>query len=406
MQKSISLEDVIASSKKYGRNGVLTYNVKNTRDLKTLNPKSKFDTTYIPLLFKHINGKEMPVKIRFSEQIIASSAKVPQGSDEEGTPKHMNLSFMKLKREDIEGGDYAPKDKPTAELQEVENKRMSDNINRYMETNLMFLDVLDIIDESYKAVCAEIIAQESSFPFRIKKGRDQKDITVHSIKQSTRFNQETNKDEPLDSSIVRLKIPVCKKDGRIGIWSNYKNEFKPTVFDARKMTKKNNYQPVPAMVKVDGKLRELDVNNASSFITYKSLIGGQITFECIVASKFGLSMNNSFYELFVYRHKAKAIQSTITREEIMRMRGGASEEDESDDVDNEVVAEVKTEQNSDDEEPVEVQVNTSPVDSDDEPNIAEVTNSVELVELSESGAVDAESKKKPRGRKPSAKSGK
>jgi len=403
MQNPITPENVIESSIKFGRKGVLKPDIKKTRDLKTLNPKSKYDTTYIPLLFRHGNGKEMPVKIRFSEQIVASSAKAPQGSDEEGIPKHMNLSFMKLKREDIEGGDYVPKDKPTAELQEIENKRVSDNIDRYIETNRMFLDVLDIIDESYKAVCAEIISQESTFPFRIRKGRDQKDITVHTIKQTTRLNQETNKDETLDSPIFRLKIPVCKKDGRIGIWSNYKDEFKPTVFDARKMTKKNNYQPVPAMVKIDGKLRDLDVNNASSFITYKSLIGGQITFECIVASKFGLSMNNSFYELFVYRHKAKAIQSTMTREEIMRMRGGGSEDDESD---NEAVVEVKTEQNSDDEEPVEVKVNTSPVDSDDEADVAEVVNSVESVELSEVGAVDAESKKKPRGRKPSAKSGK
>jgi hypothetical protein len=403
MQNTITLDDVLASSKKFGRKGVLKPDTKKTRDLKTLNPKSKYDTTYIPLLFKHVNGKEMPVKIRFSEQIVASSAKAPQGSDEEGIPKHMNLSFMKLKREDIEGGDYVPKNKSTVELQEIENKRVSDNIDRYIETNIMFLDVLDIIDESYKAVCAEIISQESSFPFRIRKGRDQKDITVHTIKQTTRLNQETNKDEILDSPIFRLKIPVCKKDGRIGIWSNYKDEFKPTVYDARKMTKKNNYQPVPAMVKIDGKLKDLDVNNASSFITYKSLIGGQIMFECIVASKFGLSMNNSFYELFVYRHKAKAIQSTISREEIMRMRGGGSEEEESD---NETVVEVKTEQNSDDEEPVEVKVNTSPVDSDDEADVAEVVNSVESVELSENGVVDAESKKKPRGRKPSAKSGK
>ena len=61
MQNSISLDDVIASEKKF--KCVLTYNAKKARDLKTLNPKSKYDTTYIPLLFKHINGKEMPVKI-------------------------------------------------------------------------------------------------------------------------------------------------------------------------------------------------------------------------------------------------------------------------------------------------------------------------------------------------------
>ena len=40
----------------------------------------------------------------------------------------------------------------------------------------------------------------------------------------------------LENPIYRLKIPVCKKDGRLGIWSSYNNEFKPTVFDNGKGT--------------------------------------------------------------------------------------------------------------------------------------------------------------------------
>ena len=370
MQSTITLDDVIASAAKYD-GSVLEVDYKKIRDLKKLNPKSVFDTTYIPLLFKHINGKTMKAKIKFSEQIIASGAKIPQGSDEDGIAKNLNISFMQLKREDIEGGDYVPKVKKTESEQIKENKRVSDNIDRYMENNMKFLKVLDIIDKSYKTACADLKEKEKSksLDFLLKKDRKQTDIVVYSMKQSTRINKDTNEDEKLESPIYRLKVPVCKKDGRIGIWSNYNNEFKPTVFDARKMTKKNNYQPVAAMVKVDGKSRELDVNNAGSFIVYKSLVGGTILFECIVSSKFGLSLSNSFYDLYVFRHKAKIATQTISREEILAMRGG--EDEDGDDSDAEVETKVKS--NNDDEEEEEDDDNDheqedgkEPHDSDDE----------------------------------------
>ena len=390
MQKVITLDDVIASHEKYGC--VLAFNAKKARDLKTLNPKSRFDTTYIPIEFNHINGSKMPVKIKFSEQLTASGAKIPQGSDEEGTPKYLNLSFSHMKKEDIEGGDYVAKTCDTKEKQDIENKRVSDNITKYMANNAKFLQVLDIIESSYNTVCQQIIAEESTFQFQLRKDKKQKDITIHSFKQTTFANRETNKDEELENPIYRLKIPVYKKDGRIGIWSNYNNEFKPTVFDARKMTKKNNYQAVPAQVIVNGKLCDLDVNNAASFITYKSLAGGHIVFECIVVSKFGLSINSSFYDLFLIRHKAKTASSTISRDEIIQMRGGAASED--DDSDAELVKETPVVDNSSDsDEAVEVNRPEEPVDSDDEPD-----------SKTEIKVEEPEPKKTPaRGRKPASK---
>jgi hypothetical protein len=358
MQQSITLDDVIASEKKYGC--VLTYNAKKARDLKSLNAKSKYDTTYIPLLFKHINGKEMPVKIKFSEQLIGSSAKVPQGNDEDGVPKHLNISFMKLDKESIEGGDYVPKVKDTPEAQEKENLRVTENIERYVSNNEKFVKVLDIIDASYKTLCNDIKEKDSKseFAFRTKKDRNQKEIPVFSIKQITRNNRETNTDEALPNPIYRLKVPVCRKDGRIGVWSNYANTFKPIVFDARKMTKKNNYQPVPATVNVNGVIRDLNVTNAGSFIVYKSLVGGNITFECITASKFGLSLNNSFYDLYVYKHKSRSTNTASIREDIIRMRGGEEEEEDAEEEIEIKQEEIESKHNNSDDEPE---------DSDDEP---------------------------------------
>lgn len=344
--QTITLIDVFNSADKFGEDKVLVPDIKKVRDLKTINPKSVYDTTYIPLLFKHINGNVMKVKIKISEQIISSSAKIPHGSDEESAPKHLNLSFINMDIEDIKGGDYVPKTKENAEDQEKENIKVQKTIERYHENSVKFLKFLDIIDKSYTSVCKDLISNMKSYKFKIQKDRKMSDIPIFHIKQDIRFNKETGEDEKLENPIYRLKIPVCKKDGRLGIWSSYNNEFKPTVFDTRKMTKKNNYQQVPAKVKIGGKLRELDIHNAGSFITYKSLIGGHIVFECIVASKFGLSLHNSFYDLYVHKHKTKSAQSSMSIEEIVQMRGGLSENEGTEsESENEIESENKTDTN-------------------------------------------------------------
>ena len=374
MSKNISFDDVLASKAKF--DCVLQLDLKKVRDLKKLNPKAKFDATYIPVLFKLPNGKLVKCSINFFEQLIASGAKAPQGSDEEGVAKYLNISIMKMLKEDIEGGDFVAKPKEGDEKQEKENKRISDNILRYMKNNTIFVEVLAIIDSSYKTLCDELKLKEKELDFRLKKDRKQSDIVVYSMKQSTRLNKETQEDEVLENPIYRLKLTTCKQEGihkgKIGIWSYYNKEFKPTVFDARKMNKKNNYQPVVATVKINGKSRSLDAANANSFITYKSIIGGTIVFDCIVSSKFGLSLSNSFYDIFVFRHKTKAVQQVVSKADIIAMRGGGDEDESDNESDDEVEIAETNNSDDDEEEYDDDEKEEEPHDSDDEDGEEEV----------------------------------
>lgn len=335
MNRTITIQDVIDSYEKY--RCVLKAMPSQVRDLKSLDPGSKYDTAYVPLKFRHVNGKLLPVEITLSEIIAGSSAKPPHGFDPEESkasqsfPKSMSLAFMNLTKEDIACGDYVPKKKKTEEAQEAENKRVEENIERYHQTLPKFLRVLDIIDESYKTVCAQLMADYKSLSFRLNKEKKGKPdgMTINSIKQVSR-SDETGEEIMLDSPIFRLKIPICRQDGRLGIWSNYYKKFIPTVFDVRKMTKKNNYARVPATIKEGGKRVPLDIFNANQFITARSLLGGCIRFDCIISSKFGLSLSNSFKELYVYQHKSKAQEPIITSDIVQRMRGADSEEEDSD----------------------------------------------------------------------------
>jgi hypothetical protein len=394
MQSIITLDDVLVSYAKY--TNIFEIDYKHVKDLIKINPKSKYDTAYIPLLFKHINGKLVKAKFELCEQLISSNAKKPQTGgcdDDKDIPKCMNISINKLDRENIASGDYAPKKMDNKEDQDKENKRSSDNIDKYMKNNELFLKVLNIIDDSYKYSCEELKKQESKLDFKLKKDRKQTDIVINSTKQSSHIDKETNKDIELDNPIYRIKIPVCKVEnyiGRIGIWSYYSNEFKETVFDARKMTKKNNYQAVPAKietiineetkkklkkegVKVYNKLidnvnqcyilENLDFNNANKFITFKSLVGGTLNVECIISSKFGLSLSINFFDLYVFKHKTKEVQNNA-KEIAMKMRNGMQEEEEEEDKEEKCDKENDTEDEDDhNDEP--------PVDSDDNENKSE-----------------------------------
>jgi hypothetical protein len=365
MQSTITVDDVIASFDKYGN--IFTWNENNYRDLKEKNSKALYDCTYIDLNFKNVSGKEMKAKFKFSEQVCFSGAKAPEGSDDkkEG-PNSISVAFSHMSEDDIKVG-FPAKEKANEEKQTKENKRVSDNIKKYVENNNKFLKVLNIIDASYKLVCEDMKSKSKTLKFRLKKDRNVKEVNIFSIKQSSRLDRDTNQDVDLEHPIYRVKAPVYRKDGRVGIYSNYHKEFKYTVFDAKKMTKKNNYTPVPARVKVKGKLRDLDVNNASAFWTRLSLIGGTLTYDCVVSSKFGLSLSNSFFDAYVFRCNVVTKEPTLSAAELSAMRGGASSEDEDEDEDVEIIdKDDKSEPHDSDDDAGIARVSAEPHDSDDD----------------------------------------
>ena len=116
-------------------------------------------------------------------------------------------------------------------------------------------------------------------------------------------------------------------------------EFKPNVYNARKMTKKNNYTAVLATVKNDGRIEALDKINASTFITFKSILGGEMDFRDICISKNGFSLDNKFLDLYVTRNKNVVSTETFSAEERQDMAGIDEGEDSESDV--EIVSDLK-----------------------------------------------------------------
>lgn len=330
-RSTITPKDVIEAYEKHGN--VLTWKEKGVRDLRKMNPKSKFDVSWVPIEFVPAKGSPVPCNLHCSNQIISSSAKAPQSKDEDDDISNFAIQFKAMTREDIAGGDYVPRVMDSPELQEAENARVNRNIDEYVANNVEMIRALDILNESFIKLAEDIIAagDRKELSFSCRKDR-KKDPHIYSIKQSTRYDSDKKEDVPLEAPIFRIKLPVHKPDGRIGYFSKFKNAVMPIVFDARKMTKKNGFKPVPATVKIGNKSHELDRKNVSEFITYKSLITCVIKFDTATFSKAGVSFGNRFHEMFIVRHKSAMTRETITPAAISSLRGGLGSDDEGSDV--------------------------------------------------------------------------
>lgn len=339
MAQSITLDDVLASAEANAGN-VLRWDPDKVRDLKTLNQRSgvkaKFDVTWVNLSFITAAGKLVfPCRLKIENQIIGSGAKAPQSKDDGSDDvAYFSIQFRSLTRADIECGDYVPRVMETEAAQAAENARIAKNIDMYLANNAKMIQALDILNNSFRTVSTEIVEAEKrkELKFTVQKDRKKNDVPVFPIKQSMRYDENERQDVPLQNPIFRIKLAVCAKDGRIGRWSSYNNRFEHTVFDARKMTKKNGYANVPAYVKVGKTKNDLNSKNVAGYITYKSLISGSINFESATISKTGISFGCKFWEIYIVRHKSSSGVETVSRDIISNMRGALGSDDEGSDV--------------------------------------------------------------------------
>lgn len=344
MQIFVEVKDILESAKKYGKDNVLSWNPTEFNDNKTKNKKASFDCTWIPFKLKMASGPEVPLRLKANRIIIASGAKVPSASDNEGKIKYLTIALRKFDLEEIEGGDFAPKEMKTEKEQEEENKKVKTRLTKLIKNTNECNDAMEIIDLSYQKLCDEMItAKNLGFTVRKDRKMDKKKETleefyrgtqIFSIRQTTREDAETKEDIELAKPLTRLKLMTAKESDLIGIDTYDKNsgtwKFAPNVFDSRKM-KKDSTEAVVAQVKVKGKLQPLDVKTAPTFITYKSVVGGIIEFRDIVSSKFGLSLGNRFLELYVKRCKNSGSEQAFSKEDMQALKGSDDEEDDGDD---------------------------------------------------------------------------
>jgi hypothetical protein len=330
MANLILVKDVIESANKFGKDNILSWNADKFRDNRAKKGKVAFDCTWVNLKFKTVNGDEVPLKLKFNQVILFSSAKLPVND-----AKNLKIAFASLTKTDFENTDYLPIKMKSEEEQTKENELKEKKINEYISNTNSFYEALGIINTSFIKIWNDIKATKS-LDFNIKKDKsisvDQ--IKIHEIIQSTYNDETTETISKLETPIAWIKLMLCKEKHFVGVdtWDDNKKafSFKPNVYDFVK-TYKNKFSPVLAKVKKNGKLCDLDKDTAASFITAKSMATGTIVFPDITIFKGGVSLGNSFIELFVMRHKKNTTESSISKNDIMEAFEGITINDHNSD---------------------------------------------------------------------------
>lgn len=310
---SCTVETFLKSYEKYGLDCIL-WKEKDFRDLKTVNPKSPYDCTYINIYFKDADTSTLSrFKLNIYSQLTGSGAKLPQANSTEDVSS-MSIQFKKLTLDDIRGGDNVPKVKNTPQEQEIENKRVETNNNILFKNNQALCRVLDIVNQAYIKCANEIIAASKAkkLQFSVNKNRGNSEVKINTMVQSTRLDMDTKEEVPLENPIYRIQIPVDRKTGIIGNPDYKTGNITPIIFDARKSNQSKGFKPVPATLKVDGVETQMNIKTCSEYITYKSIVTGVIDFNSFTISKAGISLSRKFTELYVIRNKLNRKNETAS----------------------------------------------------------------------------------------------
>lgn len=344
----VLVQDILDSAEKFGETNVLHWEPNVFRDNKKNNKNAKYDCTWIPFEFKLAKGGKTQLKVKIIKVLNSSAAKASKATEEDKL-KHLQITFREVTKDEVAVGDHIPKEMDSEELQEIENKRVEDEVNDLCKRTNDFARAMEILDKSYQKICNDILTAKS-LDFTVRKNKQfktNKDIPIFPLRQTTREDKE-DKDKiiKLEYPLTRIRLPI-NEQGLVGTkkWDSTGKcwNFIPNVFDSRKMKLQKDKSgkivptaPVLATVKINNKRCPLDKENANQFITYRSVLGGVIEFHQIVVSKFGLSLSNGFKELYVRRNKSNMSESEFSSNDMKDMIGDDNNDDNESDVDNEV----------------------------------------------------------------------
>lgn len=349
MTKFLVFEDIVQSIK--NNQGEPLFKIEG--EPKLYEKKGKVKVAYVKVRWKDENGNWVFPKLKFTNQIIASGIKMPVGVTEGEIPKNMTIGITKMKREQVEGGDYVVKKLPDNATDE-EKKQAQENCNKgitkMLHDNEKFYQCLCMISDAFETWMEKekVVIGTNNKRSWIKNAQVLK--SYQSVAKT-----ESGEDIELDSKFFRLIVNVYRSplekrrecgayEGRIGQYDLNKHSFNDLI---------RNSEGKP--IKVKGKPAIVTYKNADKFITYKSRCSGYLAFDDIVISDKGISLKFRIRELNVKRHRSAAKQSAQTEQDIKAshelddcfQQANSDDEEDLDDVDEEVEATISQKQNED-----------------------------------------------------------
>ena len=338
---ALSCQDIIDSGKKYEIGDLYKVHIIKNRSPKHIDTSKSGGgkVSYFKHSWHHANGKWVACNLKFNNQIINSPARLPkEGAD---TAKFVSVSIIKMERNAIEGGDYVKPDYPKNASDE-KKKEIDDMFEKTLdvlvENNDKLIKALTIIGDAHLAYWAE---ERKSLNYS-------KQRYISKEAKICKPYQDEAEDEDggmitLEKKIFRFNIPIVpfnskylettQHQDKIGFFNYKDSTFTPTVF-------RLNGKEAVLCDKSKGKKRKIPLNkeNCGKYITYKSLISGEMSFTDVSASKFGISMKMKIIrKLYVKRHKSGGSADSHTAKELAMLNnislGFKKDEDSDDEID-------------------------------------------------------------------------
>ena len=294
--------------------------------------KGKIQTYYLPIRI-NIEGKKVPMTLKFNKTPVTSGVKLPFNTPEEKA-KFLQISYREITEEDLDRSDY-----PGSKRQEL------------MENSKMLIKALDIIADECESLINNVVKPA------IEKGDREYEslgsLEVHNFRQNLRLLAKDEKTDgltvikdrggkkkvKLNAPMYRIRIKVDSMSRRLGRVERESKKFIPCIYDAKKTNQKSksgNYAMVPAQVLTTDTLgrkilKDIDIQNAKHFLTYLSLTSGMISIESICISSQGISVLVYFRQVLVWRHKS--IKTELFSSDEVNDMAGFGIDDGEDEVD-------------------------------------------------------------------------
>lgn len=215
---------------------------------------TKTKSTYLPLKSK--DGKKLSIKFDF--QLLANTVRLNKYGK-------LQLAFKRFTE---------------SELADSKLK----NHSKLLEKNNEFIEMLDLVSDRYETLASELL-KDKRFALCNK--------NISHFKQG-----ETSEGVALEQAIYRVTLPYDAQTKRVV--TKYQDKSTEII----EYLNKNQVFP-----------KETNTTNVSDFLTYRSVLTGILTFDCLVISNFGVSLQARIKTLKVLVHP-KIVKELMTAEEI------------------------------------------------------------------------------------------
>lgn len=286
---SFTPKDIIASREKHEGSRLMSASMEKMRG----NKNSGTPTSYIPITFKNVAGKQQYLSLKFVRQLITSNAKLPAKTTLD-TARYLTVSYRKLKLDDLKDTEY-PEDKKEGLL----------------SSNEEFVKALDIIAEEYITCVKEDVLKHKAKGFSVGNRK------ITNFKQDRRKPNDDEEGDEEDGKVAmepiyRIRLPIDQESKKVGRKMEKGHMY--IVFDMRKSEAEAKLTGKPkrdviAKVMYKGKPIDLTLSNAKHFVSFMSLTSGIINFESICLSSQGISFLCNYRALHVWRHKTMKRES-------------------------------------------------------------------------------------------------